>query len=238
MTRKRAKTTSKVETTMVEETAVVTAEETQAVLDTKDEAEVTAVVAEPVVEEVAVEEAEAETVIAEAVAEPVAEPVVEEPAVKEPVSVVVTGELPPQLERLLVDMDVYIEKMNPIAPDNINTILEQQGVMRRILIVGLSYTDETAARAFLRTVLDKIKTAPNGCFSYANRLRMVDSMTTISKEERVGFSRLYHAVCELANPKTRAATLKNIDMATLAENIGGVRGEVITTRLKQLVSTF
>lgn len=235
MTRKR-KTTSKVETTMVEETAVVTAEETQAVLETKDEAEVAAVVAEPVVEEVAVEEAE--TVVVEDVVEPVAEPVAEEPAVKEPAPAVVASELPPQLERLLADMDVYIEKMNPIAPDNINTILEQQGVMRRILIVGLSYTDETAARAFLRTVLDKIKTAPNGCFSYANRLRMVDSMTTISKEERVGFSRLYHAVCELANPKTRAATLKNIDMATLAENIGGVRGEVITTRLKQLVSTF
>lgn len=232
MTRKRAKTTSKVETTMVEETAVVTAEETQAVLETKDEAEVTAVVEEPVAEEVAVEEAE--TVVAEDVVEPVAE----EPAVKEPAPAVVASELPPQLERLLTDMDVYIEKMNPIAPDNINTILEQQGVMRRILIVGLSYTDETAARAFLRTVLEKIKTAPNGCFSYANRLRMVDSMTTISKEERVGFSRLYHAVCELANPKTRAATLKNIDMATLAENIGGVRGEVITTRLKQLVSTF
>lgn len=230
MTRKRAKTTSKVETTMVEETAVVTAEETQAVPDTKDEAEVTAVVAEPVAEEVAVEEAVTETVVVE--------PVVEEPAVKEPAPAVVASELPPQLERLLADLDVYIEKMNPIAPDNINTILEQQGVMRRILIVGLSYTDETAARAFLRTVLEKIKTAPNGCFSYANRLRMVDSMTTISKEERVGFSRLYHAVCELANPKTRAATLKNIDMATLAENIGGVRGEVITTRLKQLVSTF
>lgn len=234
MTRKR-KTTSKVETTMVEETTVVAAEETQAVLDTKDEAEVTAVVAEPVVEEVAAEEVAAEEPEPETA---VVEPVVEEPAVKEPISVVVTGELPPQLERLLADLDVYIEKMNPIAPDNINSILEQQGVMRRILIVGLSYTDETAARAFLRTVLDKINTAPNGCFSYANRLRMVDSMTTISKEERVGFSRLYHAVCELANPKTRVATLKNIDMATLAENIGGVRGEVITTRLKQLVSNF